>query len=500
MRYNLESTLPIDAFSPRGGRGPFSRGMTLEGGGGGFIGKTLGGIAKGVTGAVKGIIDPIYEATLKQIPGVDKALLGLDKFVGKAIPGGWGTLASVASTFIPGSTLALAGMTKTGLATGLGALTGSGVLKKGNQFNLQGAIMGGAMAYGASQLSQGLQNAGQGAAQSVEEAAKANTTNALAQSVPMDVNAGLAGTAPAASISDIAPDLFKAAQSNIDPSLLEGMSREAVAGANVLNTAPPPVGLADIARGTMSNVADAGTGIKNLAGFGSAPGTAEAARTAFTAPITQTGLAAGVMGTSGMMAIDEQKKAAEEALAAGSINQQQYNDQLAEIDRQYNIAKNTVAKNPFSTNPDRTPDMDLNRLYEGTSSSDTLYDKYRSNTLYAMGGEIDAEADSDTNYMDNGLGTLSRGVHFARGGEPRFLSGGGDGMSDSIRASIEGKQEARLADGEFVIPADVVSHIGNGSSKAGAKQLYSMMDRVRQARVGNKKQGKQINPRKYLAA
>jgi hypothetical protein len=89
---------------------------------------------------------------------------------------------------------------------------------------------------------------------------------------------------------------------------------------------------------------------------------------------------------------------------------------------------------------------------------------------------------------------------YAAGGSPRFLSGGGDGMSDSIRASINGTQEARLADGEFVIPADVVSHLGNGSSKAGAKQLYSMMDKVRRARTGNPKQGKKINPRKYLAA
>jgi len=92
-------------------------------------------------------------------------------------------------------------------------------------------------------------------------------------------------------------------------------------------------------------------------------------------------------------------------------------------------------------------------------------------------------------------------VKMATGGmPPRFLSGGGDGMSDSIKANINGTQEARLADGEFVIPADVVSHIGNGSSKAGAKQLYSMMDRVRQARTGRKSQGKQINPRKYMAA
>ena len=73
-------------------------------------------------------------------------------------------------------------------------------------------------------------------------------------------------------------------------------------------------------------------------------------------------------------------------------------------------------------------------------------------------------------------------------------------MSDSIKAKINGSQEARLADGEFVIPADVVSHLGNGSSKAGAKQLYSMMDRVRSARTGRKSQGKQINPRKLMAA
>ena len=91
-------------------------------------------------------------------------------------------------------------------------------------------------------------------------------------------------------------------------------------------------------------------------------------------------------------------------------------------------------------------------------------------------------------------------VKFAEGGQPRFLSGGGDGMSDDIPATINGRQPARLADGEFVVPADVVSHIGNGSSKAGAKQLYSMMNKVRKARTGNPKQGKQINPRKYLPA
>lgn len=82
----------------------------------------------------------------------------------------------------------------------------------------------------------------------------------------------------------------------------------------------------------------------------------------------------------------------------------------------------------------------------------------------------------------------------------RMLKGPGDGMSDSIPASIGNKQPARLADGEFVVPADVVSHLGNGSTDAGAKQLYSMMNKVRKARTGNPKQGKQINATKYLPA
>lgn len=92
-------------------------------------------------------------------------------------------------------------------------------------------------------------------------------------------------------------------------------------------------------------------------------------------------------------------------------------------------------------------------------------------------------------------------IPFAKGGmPPRYVEGPGDGMSDSIRARIGGVQEARIADGEFIIPADVVSHLGNGSSKAGAKQLYAMMDRVRKARVGHTKQGKEINPTKLMPA
>ena len=79
-----------------------------------------------------------------------------------------------------------------------------------------------------------------------------------------------------------------------------------------------------------------------------------------------------------------------------------------------------------------------------------------------------------------------------------YLNGATDGMADRIPATIEGSQEARLSDGEFVIPADVVGGLGNGNSSAGAKTLYNMMDRVRMARTGTKKQGTQINPNKMM--
>lgn len=90
-----------------------------------------------------------------------------------------------------------------------------------------------------------------------------------------------------------------------------------------------------------------------------------------------------------------------------------------------------------------------------------------------------------------GIATLKKG---------QYLNGASDGMADKVPANIDGVQEARLSDGEFVIPADVVSHLGNGNSDAGAKVLKGMMSRVRKARTGNDKQGKEIDPKKFIPA
>jgi hypothetical protein len=89
----------------------------------------------------------------------------------------------------------------------------------------------------------------------------------------------------------------------------------------------------------------------------------------------------------------------------------------------------------------------------------------------AMGGDVQYNLGS---YSDGG----------------RLLKGPGDGVSDDIPAMIGKKQPARLADGEFVIPARIVSELGNGSTDAGAKRLYAMMDRVQAKRQKSAKKGK----------
>ena len=101
-------------------------------------------------------------------------------------------------------------------------------------------------------------------------------------------------------------------------------------------------------------------------------------------------------------------------------------------------------------------------------------------------------------YAAGGLSDLGG---YSDGG--RLLRGPGDGVSDSIPAVIGHKQPARLADGEFVVPARIVSEIGNGSTEAGARKLYAMMDRVQKARAkttGKGRVAKNTNADRYLPA
>lgn len=608
MRYHLDSELPINAFSPRGGRSPFARGMTFEGGDGGLLGgltKGFGNIVGGITGAVKGIVQPVYNATLKNIPGVDNALVSLDKSVAKAIPGGWGTVAAVASSFIPGNSPLMMGLSPTQMATGLGALSGSGVMHKGNNFNLQGAIMGGALAYGSAELGQAFK----GAQTATDKLVDSNILNsgigsALTGTGSAGADAGLniAANGPGASMNVVgsgagtgvgmtptpspvgiggfaqpAPSMFENA-ANAITNLPSNIADRASSAFNTL-TSPDTysnlgTNIADTTSGTLDNMGKTASGVGNvISGASSLP-----AGTLMNTAVPM------IVGASGLKALEEQQKYLDEQAKNGAISNAEYNSAKAKIDEQVAAANKAVSANPLRISEDTSNINNGPTLY--SKSNKTLYDKpFGSTTLYAAGGEVQTNSMSNppddqtrqpnqtpisqignanpynglqslfaglqgfnTNQQQNqqvqkpfqmfsepqqttqsfkggfpaqldsgtggGFGGIVGGgnnafplegqygiIKMAAGGmAPRFLSGGGDGMSDSIPANINGSQEARLADGEFVVPADVVSHLGNGSSKAGAKQLYSMMDKVRQARTGRKSQGKQINPRKYLAA
>lgn len=152
-------------------------------------------------------------------------------------------------------------------------------------------------------------------------------------------------------------------------------------------------------------------------------------------------------------------------------------------------------------------DMPTGNLTNINQFADPMYDNpYLSMT--GIGGGMSKQGMEDygmQNYMENfgefnnmysGGGSLGG---YSDGG--RMLRGPGDGMSDNIPAEIrgrKGRQPARLADGEFVVPADVVSHLGNGSSEAGSRKLYKMMDNIRRARTGRTKQAPAVKAERYL--
>ena len=503
----------------------------------------IGDINKAVNNLGTQIFQPLEKAIVQP---ASAGLAQFDKAVGKTIPGGWGTVGMVAGSMIPGMTPLMMG--------GLGAINGSGVLRPGRRFNLQGAMMGGAMAYGMSSLaqyaqgaattpdmsgataptsggitptspdaisslqnstgnfSQGMSAPGSSIPQSAIDAANAVTEASAkaAQNFPInevtgvpfaETGSGLAGNGGQPSIGS---QVMRGEFGNAATQLGQNVQQSAYNAYNALgdfaNKAVTPSTYTDALSNYGANVAKTGEGAYNL--ITGAPGASAAAAANATAqglasPMMATG--ATIYGGMGLAAVEEQRKYLEEAKKANAISQAEYDKALAEINRSAEDARNAVKEHPFSANPNR--DVSIGDTYYGrTGANENLYARNNS-TLYAAGGGVDS-LDDQTGMPNRSPvdGLAMGGMGYAAGGTARFLSGGGDGMSDSIPATIEGKQEARLADGEFVVPADVVSHLGNGSSKAGAKQLYSMMDKVRKARTGNPKQGKQINPRKYLAA
>jgi hypothetical protein len=135
----------------------------------------------------------------------------------------------------------------------------------------------------------------------------------------------------------------------------------------------------------------------------------------------------------------------------------------------------------------REASQDLREFLEGTPDSELTTAQQRQKQILfakkmAMGGMAHGGISDLGGYSDGG----------------RLLKGPGDGVSDDIPASIGGKQPARLAEGEFVVPARIVSELGNGSTDAGAKRLYQMMDRIQSDRRKTTGKGKfSDNPKAY---
>lgn len=545
----------------------------------------MGGVVRSIGNVVAApfrAVNQVVKAVPVIGPAIDRGLVSLDKAVGSAIPGGWNTLAQTALAFTP-----LGLPAKVGLA----ALGGSGAFGPNGKFNFQRALLSGALAYGANQLASGLQAAGGAGADA--------TAGQIASNLGVEGASALPGS-QAAMLAEQAAGFGEAGLRNIASSA--GYSALPAAGANTFaynaagemvpaniapqisgaatNISPTPapgfldrIGANEFLAETGDNLAAAGRGIKNLTGFGT--GT-KAAASAFTGPVTTGGVTALGIGAMGLAQLDEQEKLLNQQYQQGTVNDEEYNRQMAIIADGRRRAEEAVRANPYqfakggevpgyaiggiagilekmrapdgtfggllaslrnrgaspeqvaSNNRtelanagirqniiDRAGPTQLQNYLNAMRKGEDERSAYRSmiNNPYgfANGGSIDDSYGYDdatgakVGNMDQGLFAPSRYAAggltaFATGGQPRFLSGGGDGMSDSIPATIGENRPARLADGEFVIPADVVSNLGNGSSKAGAKRLYGMMDRVRKARTGTTKQAKAINPAKVMPA
>jgi len=455
----------------------------------------IGGVNRALNDIGTQVFQPLEKAIVQP---ASRGLASFDKMVGNTIPGGWGTVGQVALSAM-GAPVPL--------QVGYGAARGSGVMRKGGNFNLQGAMMGGATAYAMSEIGDYMRGAAPEAALLPESsvpvtdysAPLVDGVNVPAPSPDMgyDYSSGLS------EMSGNAAQPYTPPPPPPTPNLLSRIGTkagDAVGGTTKFIAEAPTTGA--------STAAQTGQGGLNLLGIGE--GTSKQAIANATANsgiksiLPMVGLTA--YGEMSLADLDAQRDFLKQQQAAGNIADAEYEAAMAEVNRSTEDARRAVRESPFSTTPNR--DTSIGDTYYGrTGADENLYSRLTGESkLYAMGGSVDDEYGMDEarglnqGNLQNGLFARSMPSYAAGGMPPRFLSGGGDGMSDDIKATINGNQEARLADGEFVVPADVVSHLGNGSSKAGAKQLYSMMDKVRTARTGRKSQGKQINPRKYLAA
>jgi hypothetical protein len=165
---------------------------------------------------------------------------------------------------------------------------------------------------------------------------------------------------------------------------------------------------------------------------------------------------------------------------------------VSEASRRLPVGMTPAQRSVTGALNDAPNDMVAKLLNMGIFTPETAAQFYQSR-YPGLTAEQVQEAMGQYGYAQGGIASV------APQGQGYYLGGPTDGMADQIPATIDNRQPAALSDGEFVIPADVVSHLGNGNSNSGAQHLYGMMDKVRKARTGNSEQGRQIDANKFLA-
>jgi hypothetical protein len=325
------------------------------------------------------------------------------------------------------------------LMVGGGYAAATGDIKKG--------LMAGLGAYGGAGIGSALATSGQAAA----AAAPSNVPLAATPPAPLTPQTPLTNS--------ITPTIPDAAQSVVvKPNLANNYGYAPQPGPNIMtgNMPIPANSAASNFRNTGSQMFE---GAKSL---GSEPG-----RAAFMKNLEAVPGTFGAKTTLGAAALP---------LLMGDDKKQEEVKTDSDPGQQYTYQAN-------ATTPTPTPDP---------YGREQKYYNQRYVPRAADGGMMASGGISDAGYNLGG---------YSDGG--RLLRGPGDGVSDSIPAVIGKKQPARLADGEFVIPARIVSELGNGSTEAGARKLYAMMDRIQKARgktVGKGKVAKNSRSEKYLPA
>jgi hypothetical protein len=340
----------------------------------------------------------------------------------------------------------------------IGAALYAGLAPEGSKFDVKRAAIAGALTYGAQQYAQGAGGA----------------DSAAGTGGPYDIS-------DVGSLGDLGMDISQSVYSGA-PSVVEAVGSPAAYGgydfgAGDVGYAPPPAASAPppppapVAAPGGAPIVQASPGMPGAGANAPAPTT--------TSGIGSLAEAAGETALSyGSRALDYAiENPATTALVGTQVAAM--SQAKKELEAQKAEAERVLAEQEKYTREEVAFAQDVLRRYP------VEYRRLTGEDIEAMG------------MAAGGLAGLNA---FKAGGQPRFLKGGGDGMSDDIPATIGGRQKAALSDGEFVIPADVVSHLGNGSSRAGAKKLYSMMDNIRKARTGKERQAPEVKADRYMPA